>query len=108
MTFSFSTYIEKAKTYLGAHRLEVESPAVAEPIRDWKYLLIGFAILAVVLCAWALYMGLTVPQPSEGSRERVARLDRDRLEKTLSAFEARRAAHEAARIGGRAFVDPGR
>lgn len=108
MNVSLSPYIAKAKAYLHADRIEVESPAIAEPTRDWKYLLIGSAVLTAALCAWALYAGLTVPQAQEEPRGRAARLDRDRLARVLAAFEAREAAHEAARRGSRAFVDPGR
>lgn len=108
MNLSLSTYLAKAKAHLSAERLAIESPAIAEPARDWKYLLASSAALTVILCVWALYTGLTVPEPQEEPRERTVRLDRDQLARVLSAFESREAAHEAARRGGRAFVDPGR
>lgn len=108
MNLSLSQYLAKAKAHLSADRVEVESPAIAEPVRDWQFLLIGSVVCTVVLCGWALYTGLAVPEPQEEPFERAVRLDRDELAHTLSAFKEREALHESARRSSRAFVDPGR
>ena len=93
-----------------AHKapMGVESPAIAEPSRDWGYLLMGSAALAVILCVWALYVGMRSPAAQDGPPQRSARLDREALVRVLSAFEERAQEHAALRSGGRAFVDPGR
>lgn len=87
------------------------STRIAQPVRDWKIVLLTFsiAVLCFGLFAFLPYAGLLESATTVAvAPQRTVKIDAEALSKTAAALTERRTLHERARKSGNAFVDPGR
>ena len=90
---------------------DVGPSGIADPIRDWKLVLLCASVLVLLSGVWSFFSYAGLVGSTDALEEPIVhkpKLDREALAEMLAALERRQDAHERARTESARFVDPGR